>query len=474
MVQRKINIYKDIDWFTVILYLVLVIMGWLNIYAAVYNEEHSSIFDLTQRYGKQLLWIVASIGIIIAIMLLDSKFYAFFAYPFYLFVVLLLIAVLLFGTEVNASRSWFTIGSFRFQPGEFAKFATALALARFMSAFNFKIHKLKNLLSIAAIIIVPAALILLQNDTGSALVYATFIIVLFREGLSSAVMLLGLFAAILFIMSLTLPLLYILIFILIVSASVAFFHFHDKKQVIKGVFSFLMVFALIYLTNTLFFSYEVSWLIIATAIVFSLLLGIRALVYRYYYLFFIVGMGLGSIAFTYSVDYFFDNVLEKHQRSRINHLLGIESDPLGAGYNVNQSKIAIGSGGLSGKGFLRGTQTKYDFVPEQSTDFIFCTVGEEWGFMGTSFVLLLFLTLLVRLIILAERQRSSFSRIYGYAVVSILFFHIAINTGMTIGLAPVIGIPLPLFSYGGSSLWAFTALLFVFLRIDASRRELLR
>src|SRR6056297_2910620 len=474
MVQRKINIYKDIDWFTVILYLILVIMGWLNIYAAVYNEEHSSIFDLTQRYGKQLLWIVASIGIIIAIMLLDSKFYAFFAYPFYLFVILLLIAVLLFGTEVNASRSWFTIGSFRVQPGEFAKFATALALARFMSAFNFKIHKLKNLLSIAAIIIVPAALILLQNDTGSALVYATFIIVLFREGLSSAVMLLGLFAAILFIMSLTMPLHYILIFILIVTASVAFIHFHDKKQVIKGVFFFLMVFALIYLINTLFFSYDISWLIIATALAFSVLLGIRALVYRYYYLFFIVGIGLGSIAFTYSVDYFFDNVLEKHQRSRINHLLGIESDPLGAGYNVNQSKIAIGSGGLSGKGFLRGTQTKYDFVPEQSTDFIFCTVGEEWGFLGTFFTISLFIALMLRLLFLAERQRSSFSRIYGYGVISVLFFHIAVNIGMTIGLVPVIGIPLPFFSYGGSSLWAFTILLFIFLRLDASRLEMLR
>lgn len=474
MVQRKINIYKDIDWFTVILYLALVIMGWINIYAAVYNEEHSSIFDLSQRYGKQMLWIVASLVFIIAIMLLESKFYAFFAYPFYVFIILLLVAVLLFGTEVNASRSWFTIGSIRFQPGEFAKIATALAIARFMSSFNFKIHKIKNILGIAALIIVPAGLILLQNDTGSALVYATFIIVLFREGLSAAILLLGIFAAILFILSLTVPIVYILLFILFVALIVAFLHFQDKKQVLKGLFAYLLLFGLMYLANILFFNYSFNWLIIASTLAFSVILGIRALVFRYYYLFFIIGVALGSIAFTYSVDYFFDNVLEAHQRSRINHLLGIESDPLGAGYNVNQSKIAIGSGGFSGKGFLRGTQTKYDFVPEQSTDFIFCTVGEEWGFLGTSVVLLLFLTLLIRLIMLAERQRSSFSRIYGYGVVSILFFHIAINIGMTIGLAPVIGIPLPFFSYGGSSLWAFTALLFVFLRIDASRRELLR
>lgn len=474
MVQRRINIYKDIDWLTVILYLVLVIMGWLNIYAAVYNEEHSSIFDLSQRYGKQMLWILASVGIIIAIMLLESKFYPFVAYPFYLFVILLLIAVLLFGTEVNASRSWFTIGNFRFQPGEFAKFATALALARYMSHFNFKIHKFKNLVAIAAFIILPAGLILLQNDTGSALVYVAFIIVLFREGLSWTVMLLGFYAILLFILSLTVPLHFILVFTLVIATISALIHFNDRRQVIKGIFGYLFIFGLTYLGNLIFFDFGINMIIIASVLVFSIILAIRALVYRYYYLFFVLGIAIGAIGFTYSVDYFFHNVLEKHQRSRINHLLGIESDPLGAGYNVNQSKIAIGSGGLAGKGFLRGTQTKFDFVPEQSTDFIFCTVGEEWGFFGTSFVLLLFLTLLIRLIMLAERQRSSFSRIYGYAVVSILFFHIAINIGMTIGLAPVIGIPLPFFSYGGSSLWAFTALLFVFLRIDASRRELLR
>ncbi|MFO7863426.1 MAG: rod shape-determining protein RodA [Salinivirgaceae bacterium] len=472
--RRRINIYRDIDWVTVLLYFTLVIMGWLNIYAAVYNEEHSSIVDLSQKYGKQMLWIAASILLIVTIMLIDSRFYAFFAYPAYLFVIFLLLVVLLFGTEVNASKSWIVIGSFRLQPGEFAKFATALALARFLSAENLKIHKFKNLLSIVGIIFLPAVLILLQNDTGSALVYASLVVVLYREGLSVSVLLIGLFAAILFIMALTLPILYVLIFIIAVASVLLLLLFEVKKDVFKGIFFFLIVLGLLYLINLISLERGFVWVLIATVVVFAFVLTIRALIHKIPRLFLVVAITVGAFAFSFSVDYFFDNVLVAHQRSRINHLLGIESDPLGAGYNVNQSKIAIGSGGFSGKGFLQGTQTKYDFVPEQSTDFIFCTVGEEWGFLGTTVVLLLFLMLLIRLVILAERQRSAFSRIYGYAVVSILFFHLAVNVGMTIGLAPVIGIPLPFFSYGGSSLWAFTALLFVFLRIDASRRELLR
>jgi rod shape determining protein RodA len=449
-------------------------MGWFNIYAAVYNEEYSSIFDLSQKYGKQMIWIVAALVIVISIMMIESRFYAFFAYPFYFFILGLLIAVLLFGTEVNGARSWFAIGSFRFQPAEFAKFATALALARLVSSHNFKIHNFKNLLIIGSIVFVPSAFILLQNDTGSALVYFTFLIVLFREGLSSAFMLIGVYAAVLFILALTIPLIYILILIFIISTVIALFYFHDRRDVLKAVFGFLLIIGLLFITNLLFFDFSIIVVLLGGAAVFSVILIIRAIMFKYKYLFVIVGVTFGALSFTYFTDYFFENVLEEHQRSRINHLLGIESDPLGAGYNVNQSKIAIGSGGLNGKGFLQGTQTKYDFVPEQSTDFIFCTVGEEWGFIGTSVVIILFVVLLLRLIFLAERQRSSFSRIYGYAVVSILFFHIVINIGMTIGLAPVIGIPLPFFSYGGSSLWAFTALLFVFIRLDASRMELLR
>lgn len=449
-------------------------MGWFNIYAAVYNEEYSSIFDLSQKYGKQMIWIIAALVIVISIMMIESRFYAFFAYPFYFFVLGLLIAVLLFGTEINGARSWFSIGSFRFQPAEFAKFATALALARLLSSHNFKIHNFQNLIIIGAIIFMPAAFILLQNDTGSALVYFSFVVVLFREGLSSAFVLVGLYAIVLFLLALTIPLLYIIVLIFLISAIIAFFHFHDRRDVIKGFFGFVIIILLAFLANLLFFNFSIIITLLIAAGVFSIVLIIRAIMYKYRFLFVIVGVTFGALAFTYFTDYFFENVLETHQRSRINHLLGIESDPLGAGYNVNQSKIAIGSGGLSGKGFLQGTQTKYDFVPEQSTDFIFCTVGEEWGFIGTSIVIILFVVLLLRLIYLAERQRSSFSRIYGYAVVSILFFHIIVNIGMTIGLAPVIGIPLPFFSYGGSSLWAFTALFFVFIRLDASRMELLR
>lgn len=448
-------------------------MGWVNIYAAVYNEEHSSIFDFSQKYGKQLLWIVAAIVIIVVVMLIEGRFYLFFAYPIYLSVILLLVLVLLFGTEINGARSWISIGSFRLQPSEFGKFASALALSRLLSGFNFKISGFRNLFYIAIIIISPALLILLQNDTGSALVYGSFILVLYREGLSSTVLLLGLLAAVLFIMALTLPLIYIYIFILALILAIFLLTYNDKKEVLKFFFYFLGLFGVLYVGNIWLFEKEVEWVLLFAVILFGFVMAIRALVYKSMFLFGMVALVIGALVFTLSVDYIFDNVLETHQRSRINHLLGIESDPLGAGYNVNQSKIAIGSGGLLGKGFLQGTQTKYDFVPEQSTDFIFCTVGEEWGFVGTSVVLILFVMLLVRLVQLAERQRSAFSRIYGYAVVSVLFFHLVINVGMTIGLAPVIGIPLPFFSYGGSSLWAFTVLLFVFLRFDASRKELL-
>jgi len=329
------------------------------------------------------------------------------------------------------------------------------------------------LLYIAIIIITPALLILLQNDTGSALVYGSFILVLYREGLSSTVLLLGLLAAVLFIMALTLPLIFIFIFILALILAIFLLTYNDKKEVLKFFFYFLGLFGIFYVINVWLFHKDIEWVLLFAVVSFGLVMAIRALVFKSMLLLGMVALAIGAFAFTLSVDYIFDNVLETHQRSRINHLLGVESDPLGAGYNVNQSKIAIGSGGLLGKGFLQGTQTKYDFVPEQSTDFIFCTVGEEWGFVGTSVVLILFVMLLVRLVQLAERQRSAFSRIYGYAVVSVLFFHLVINVGMTIGLAPVIGIPLPFFSYGGSSLWAFTVLLFVFLRFDASRKELL-
>ncbi|MFC2151207.1 rod shape-determining protein RodA [Bacteroidota bacterium] len=472
--QRRINIWSSIDWLTITMYLVLVMLGWINIYASVYNEEHQSIFDFTQRYGKQLIWIAAALIIAFVVFIIDINFYSYFAYLVYGVMIFLLLAVLVFGTKVHGARSWFEIGSFRIQPSEFAKIATALALARYLSSYNVQINKLKSYIKVAAIILAPSLLILLQNDTGSALVYFVFILVLYREGISESILLLGLFVIILFILALVLEKLVIIL--LSIGVIFIIFWFLNRRLKIVGTGFAILVFssAILYGLNyylELGLSY---YYIILAALGFSgLVYIILAIRYKIRNVVLLLLFLLGSIIFTYSVDYVFNNFLEDHQQKRINVVLGLESDPYGVEYNVNQSKIAIGSGGLSGKGFLRGTQTKFDFVPEQSTDFIFCTIGEEWGFVGTFFVVGLFIFFLYRLIGIAERQRSPFSRIYGYGVVSVLFFHIAINIGMTIGLVPVIGIPLPFFSYGGSSLWSFTILLFILLRLDSNRLELL-
>ena len=464
--------WANIDWVTILIFLVLIFLGWINIYAAVYNEEFQSIFDTSQRYGKQLIWIGAALLIGFTILLIDTSFYVFFSYILYGFFIALLILVLIFGREINGAKSWFTIGSFGFQPSEFMKFATGLVLARYMSTFGFKIHKLKSLAIISAIILTPVAFILLQNDTGSALVYFSFIFVMYREGLSGIVLFFGFLVGLLFVLSLVLTNL-TLGLILLGAVLIIYLILNSKQSQFSRVFGIYVIsvglfFALNFILNGKF---EISEVIIAGSIVaalLTLLFSIRKRLKNYSIVSLIF---LSSVLFTLSVDYAFDNVLADHHRVRINELLGIESNPQGAGYHVNQSKIAIGSGGVWGKGYLNGTQTKFDFVPEQSTDFIFCTVGEEWGFAGTTLVIGLFLFLLIRLIFLAERQRSGFSRIYGYSVAVILFFHFMVNIGMTIGLMPVIGIPLPFFSYGGSSLWSFTILLFIFIRLDASRLE---
>jgi rod shape determining protein RodA len=428
------NLIDNIDWILVSLYFILVLAGWLNIYAAVYNDEFQSIFDTSQSYGKQLLWIGTSSILATIILLVDERFFATFGYLIYGIIILLLIAVILIGAETKGATSWFAIGGFKIQPSEFSKFATNLALAKYLSTLNIKMKDLKTKLRAALIIGLPAVLILLQNDTGSALVYGSFVFVLYREGLSGNFLLIGLATAFLFVMT--------LIF---------------QSEIYQ-----------------LPFGLEMNGSIMLT-IVIALILGIV------YYLnrkkkriiLLLTTILIACAGLIQSVNYVFTDVLSPHQSKRINVMLGLESDPRGAGYNVNQSLIAIGSGGFSGKGFLKGTQTKYDFVPEQSTDFIFCTIGEEWGFLGTFVIISLFMTLLMRILFLCSRQRSSFARIYGYGVASILFFHFTINIGMTIGLAPVIGIPLPFFSYGGSSLWAFTILLFVFIRMDADRLEVL-
>ena len=398
------------------LYVVLVLMGWINIYAAVFDESHPDIFDLSTSYGKQMLWIITSGVLVLAVMFTDAKFFPAFSYLIYGITVALLLAVLLVGKEVAGSKSWIQIGSFGLQPAEFAKIGAALALSRYLGDLHVKMQSMRTRIYSGILVFVPAILILLQNDTGSALVFIAFMLVLYREGLSGNILLVGILAALLFIVTL----LFDKFYIMGVLVSIAVMGWLMMRRVRR---SFLLI--LVFLA--------------------------------------------GALAFVYSVDYAFENILEEHQKTRVNVLLGKETDLRGAGYNVNQSKIAIGSGGFAGKGFLEGTQTKFDFVPEQSTDFIFCTVGEEWGFLGTTLVIGLFLLLLIRILKLAERQRSSFSRIYGYSVAAILFFHIAINIGMTIGLAPVIGIPLPFFSYGGSSLWAFSILLFIFIRLDSNR-----
>ena len=472
--QRRINIWRSIDWLTIGLYLLLVFLGWINIYAAVYNDEHQSIFDFSMRYGKQLIWISAALVIAFVIFIIDINFYSYFAYLIYGVMIFALIAVLVFGTKVHGATSWFQIGSFRVQPSEFAKIATALAIARYLSTFNVKINTLKSYYKLAGIILLPAILIFLQNDTGSAIVYFVFVLVLYREGISESILIIGFFVVILFILALVLSKLTILLLLLLILFIVFWFLNRNLKNIGIGLLIIIAVTFIIFGINELlkiglsYFYITLSGLVISSFI--YIYFAIRHKIKNVALLLILV---FSSIAFTYSVDYVFNNFLGQHQQKRINVVLGLESDPYGVEYNVNQSKIAIGSGGLTGKGFLRGTQTKFDFVPEQSTDFIFCTIGEEWGFMGTSFVIILFVFFLYRLVGIAERQRSPFSKIYGYGVISVIFFHLVINIGMTIGLVPVIGIPLPFFSYGGSSLWAFTILLFILLRLDASRLELL-
>ncbi len=469
---RRNNILANIDWVTVLLYLIMVFLGWFNIYAALFTDEQSTIFDTTQQYGKQLMWIGAAAVLALVIMLLEVNFYVFFSYIIYGALLFLLLLVSIVGKEINGARSWFQLGPITFQPAEFAKFATALALARYMSSYGFKLQKPKSLFTIAAIILGPVVFILLQNDTGSALVYFSFVLVLYREGLSGVVLFFGTLIAILFVLSLVMPNLTLAIMMIAV-VLLMFLILNPKfKQFLQVLLIYLTgIGTAVLLAVILKANIEISQFVLAGAILASLIvlfISVRRKLRNYVT---IIVVFIGSVLFTVSVDYGFENFLAPHHKVRINELLGIESNPHGAGYHVNQSKIAIGSGGAWGKGYLQGTQTKFDFVPEQSTDFIFCTVGEEWGFAGTLTIISLFVLFFMRLIWLAERQRSTFSRIYGYAVAVILFFHFTVNIGMTIGLMPVIGIPLPFFSYGGSSLWSFTILLFIFVRLDASRLE---
>ena len=422
--NERNSIIGRIDWVTVLIYFALVIIGWFSIFSAKYDELHPSIFDMSQVYGKQLIWIGASLLVGFIILLIDAKFFNAFSLWIYIFFLVSLLAVLVYGKATKGATSWIDLGGgIKFQPSEFAKMATALALAGYLDRLDVDLQKRKDQIIAATIILVPMALVLAQNDTGSAIVFVSFIFVLYREGFPGAgwLMVAGVAAILLFVFTLvwSQKVMYIILGVLLVLTLT--FYIVTKK---KGIVRMLAVFAI-------------------------------------------------AFTFVFSVDYAFNKVLQEHQRNRILVLLGQLDDPKGVGYNVHQSKIAIGSGGFAGKGFLQGTQTKYDFVPEQHTDFIFCTVGEEGGFLGTATVMLLYLGLLLRIIILAERQRSTFSRVYGYAIAGILFVHIAINIGMTIGLLPVIGIPLPFLSYGGSSMLAFTIMLAIFVKQDAYRLNVL-
>ena len=409
----------SIDYVSIGIFLIMVIFGWLNIYAASSSFDNTTIFDLQYSFGKQAVWIGFACVLALFILMLDSKFIEFISYPVYVLSILSILLVLFFGREVNGAKSWFEIGSFRIQPVEFAKIGTAMALSKYMSKLNFNIDNLQQRLICIAMILIPAAIVLLQNDTGSALVFFSFIFILYREGLPSFYLIAIFYSGLMAILALIMNKI-IIISILSGIAIILFF------TVLRKRFIWLHVIALLY----------------STLIIFS-------------------------------VDFVRDNILEPHQRKRIEALFNPNSDPLGAGWNVTQSKNAIGSGGFLGKGFLKGMHTKYDFVPEQDTDFIFCTIGEEHGWIGSTFILILFMILLARLLYISENSKTKYARVYGYGVVSVLFFHVAVNIGMTIGLAPVIGIPLPFFSYGGSSLFAFTTLLFFSLNFYANRTNIL-
>ncbi|MBT6006487.1 MAG: rod shape-determining protein RodA, partial [Prolixibacteraceae bacterium] len=429
---RRNNVWVNIDWLTVSLYLMLVFLGWINIYASVYSEEHQSIFDLSQRYGKQIIWISAALIIGFVILLIETNFYVFFSYIIFGILVFLLILVLFVGTEINGAKSWFILGDFGIQPSEFAKFATGLALARYMSSFGFKIQRFKSLITIVVIVFLPTILILLQNDTGSALVYFSFILVLYREGLSGVVLFFALLVTLLFVFALLFSN-FIMMVVLLLAAIFAFLILNPRiKQFVIILSIFIVSIALFYVLNLILkTNYKIAEVLVVSSIIGGAVVLGYSIRKKFKNYIIVALVFLGSVLFSISVDYAFNNMLAPHHQARINELLGIQSDLLGAGYNVNQSKIAIGSGGLWGKGYLQGTQTKFNFVPEQSTDFIFCTVGEEWGFAGTFTVVVLFLFLLIRLVFLSERQRSGFSRIYGYTVAVILFFHFMVNIGMT-------------------------------------------
>lgn len=479
--DKQPSVLRSLDWWTVGIYIALLVFGWVSVCGASYTYGDTDIFSLSTRSGMQIVWIGTSLFLGLVLLLLDDRFYDTFSYVIYAILLLLLFLTIFNPHEIKGSRSWLVLGPLRLQPAEFAKFATALAVANLMGSYGFNIHHWKDFVAACGVVLLPMLFIVAQKETGSALVYLSFFLMFYREGMPGSILFTGVAMVVYFVVGIkfegvsllqtptSLGVFVVILLIQTFTSVMVNVYCRNKKlmwYMLGGSFGATLL-ALLFSLYVIPFNIIWVQLLITVIIVGYLLVEwLRTRLSNY---FFILAFAIGSIAFFYSADYVLNNVLEPHQRVRINVLLGLDDDLSGAGYNVHQSEIAIGSGGLRGKGFLNGTQTKLKFVPEQDTDFIFCTVGEEEGFFGSAGVLILFLLLILRLIHLAERQPFAFGRIYGYCVLSIFLFHVFINVGMVLGLTPVIGIPLPFFSYGGSSLWGFTFLLFIFLRIDAGR-----
>ena len=481
MERRNVDIIGRLDWVTILIVVAIMVCGWFSICGASADLENPDLFSFATRPGKQLVWILCALALGALLLLITQNFFNSYAYIIYLSLLLLLLVTIFIASDTKGSRSWLHLGPVSLQPAEFAKFATALALARYVDRFDFNLSHTPDVLKACAIFLIPMLLIVAQNETGSALVYVAFLLVLYREGMTGSVLLVGFCAILFFILEIKFSAVaigqqpfplgtWIVLTIIQLLEAYMIWIMSRNRSLSFTVLGIGIGGMLVGLAVSLFvMPFNVTWLqvvLIALTAIFIIFRSFKDLARKYML---VALFAIGSVGYLFSIDYAFNEILQPHQRTRINVILGLEDDPKGAGYNVNQSLIAIGSGGLTGKGFMKGTQTKLKYVPEQDTDFIFCTVGEEQGFKGSAFVLLLYLSLLLRLIVLAERQSSVFGRVYGYSVVCILFFHLFINIGMVLGITPVIGIPLPFFSYGGSSLWGFTILLTVFLRIDCER-----
>lgn len=480
--DRPRGILRSLDWWTIAIYVALLVFGWISVCGASYTYGETDIFSLSTRSGMQIIWIGTSIALGFVILMMDDRFFDTFAYIIYAALLLLLFITIFNPHEIKGSRSWLVLGPLRLQPAEFAKFATALAVAKLMSTYGFTMHNWKHFAAALAVVFTPMLFIVMQKETGSALVYLSFFLMFYREGMPGSILFTGVAMVIYFVAGIKYEDVMLwqtptsvgkfVVLLLVQAFTLSMVWVYQKEQrrqvLILGLYCLgLTIGALLF--SEFVIRFDITWVqLLLTAIVVGYLI-VQFLRTHFTTFLYIMAFALGSVVFFYSADYVLNDVMEPHQRVRINVLLGLDEDLAGAGYNVHQSEIAIGSGGLKGKGFLNGTQTKLKFVPEQDTDFIFCTVGEEEGFVGSAAVLLLFLALILRLIHLAERQPFKFSRIYGYCVLSIFLFHVFINVGMVLGLTPVIGIPLPFFSYGGSSLWGFTILLSIFLRLDAGR-----